>query len=70
MTVPAKTDGYWASFDGVPRSAVDAILTTARATASATTFPTVTARPLEEQLALERRNVEQSLKYAREKLNL
>ena len=70
LAVPAKTDDYWASFDGVPRNALDAILTTVRATAGSTAFPTVTGLPLEKQLALERRNVEQSLKYGREKLNL
>ena len=70
LSIPAKTAGYWASLADVPRGDLDSVLTTVRAQSSAAPFPSVTDLPLEEQLALERRNIDQSLKYSRERLNI
>ena len=70
INVPVRTEQYWATFPGRPRSAMDPMLKLARER-GASTPPTLVSRlPPAQQLERERRNVEQSLNYAREKLNL
>lgn len=70
LPIPAKTEGYWVTMDGVPRSDLDAILQMLRTSADRAPLPKVSELPPEQQLSLERHNVQQSLQYAREKLSL
>jgi sugar phosphate isomerase/epimerase len=70
LKVPVKTEAYWSTFQGVPHSTVEPILRLVRAKSSQTPFAEISRLPVEEQMALERRAVERSLQYAREKLDL
>jgi hypothetical protein len=69
IEVPVRTEKYWATFPGRPRSAMEPMLKLAREKGVAKQT-LVSQLSLAEQLELERRNVQQSLKYAREKLAL
>jgi sugar phosphate isomerase/epimerase len=69
ILVPVRTEKYWATFPGRPRSAMEPMLKLAKEKGAAKQT-WVSRLPLAEQLALERRNVQQSLQYAREKLAL
>jgi sugar phosphate isomerase/epimerase len=69
IQVPVRTEQYWATFPGRPRSAMDPMLKLAREKGSAK--QTLVSRlPQAEQLELERHNVKESLNYAHEKLKL
>ena len=69
IQVPVRTEKYWATFPGRPRSAMDPMLKLAKE--KGVVQQTLVSRlPPAQQLELERRNVEQSLKFAREQLNL
>jgi len=68
IKVAVRTEQYWATFPGRPRSDMDAALKLAKERGSAKQVQ-VSKRAPAQRLALERRNVEQSLKYAREKLD-
>ncbi len=70
LRVPVKTEGYWAVFDDAHRRASGPVLRRFRDQARGRALPKVTGEPAERQLERERRNVEQSLKYAREHLDL
>jgi sugar phosphate isomerase/epimerase len=69
IQVPVRTEKYWATFPGRPRSAMEPMLKLAREKGVAKQTM-VSQLPQAGQLELERRNVQQSLKYAREKLAL
>jgi hypothetical protein len=69
IQVPVRTEQYWATFPGRPRSAMDPMLKLAREKGVAQQI-LVSRLPTAQQLELERRNVERSLKFAREKLML
>jgi len=69
IKVPVRTEKYWATFPGRPRSAMEPAFKLAKEKGVAK--QTLVSRlPQAEQLEFERRNVEQSLKYALEKLAL
>ena len=68
LPIPAKTEGYWVTMDGVPRSDLDAVLQMLRSSADRAPLPKVSELPPEQQLSLDRHNVQQSLQYAREQL--
>jgi len=70
LKVPVKTEAYWSTFEGVPRSAVNPILRLVRAKSSPAPLAEISKLPAAEQMALEHRAVERSLRYAREKLSL
>jgi 3-oxoisoapionate decarboxylase len=70
LRVPVKTAGYWATFEDAHRDASGPVLRRFREKARHDSFPTVARWPAGRQLDLERRNVEQSLEYAREHLAL
>jgi len=70
LKVPVKTEAYWSTFEGVPRSAVNPILQLVRAKSSPAPWAEISKLPVAEQMALEHRTVERSLSYAREKLSL
>lgn len=69
IKVPVRTEQYWATFPGRPRSAMDPMLKLVREKGSAKQTM-VSRRPQAEQLELERHNVKESLNYAQEKLKL
>jgi len=69
ILVPVRTEQYWATFPGRPRSAMDPMLKLAREKGVAQQI-LVSRLPTAQQLELERRNVERSLRFAREKLLL
>jgi sugar phosphate isomerase/epimerase len=70
LRVPVETEGYWATFDEAHRRASGPVLQRFRAEASGNSLPAVSRWPEGRQLDLERRNVERSLEYAREHLDL
>jgi 3-oxoisoapionate decarboxylase len=70
IKVPVLTDKYWATFPNRSRSAMDPALKLARERTTAQPQALVSRLPQARQLELERRNVEQSLKYARTHLGL
>jgi sugar phosphate isomerase/epimerase len=70
LRVPVNTEGYWAAFDGAHRRTSQPVLRRFREQAGFARLPAVARWPVGRQLELERRNVEQSLKYARERLAL
>jgi sugar phosphate isomerase/epimerase len=70
LLVPVKTEGYWASFDDAHRRESGPVLRRFRDQASGHSVPEISRWPVRQQLELEQRNVEQSLKYAREHLDL
>ena len=69
LKVPVRTEEYWATFPNRPRSAMDPALKLAKEKGSAKQIR-VSGLAQAQQLELERRNVEQSLNYAREHLGL
>jgi len=70
LKVPVKTEAYWSTFEGVPRSALAPVLQLVRARSSPAPLAEISKLPVAEQMALEHQRVERSLRYAREKLSL
>jgi 3-oxoisoapionate decarboxylase len=68
LKVPVLTPGFWATLPDVPARDLARTLQIVKAKAAPAPLTTVTTLPLEEQLALEQNNIEQSLTYARERL--
>jgi hypothetical protein len=64
------TEKYWATLGDVPASDLARIMSLVKARASAGPLPKVSDLPPDEQLLTEKRNIEQSLAYARERLGL
>jgi len=70
LEVPCLTRKYWATMENVTAIQVAAALTMVRRNATKKPLPHTSGLDLEEQLALEDRNVTASLIYAREHLEL
>jgi 3-oxoisoapionate decarboxylase len=70
IKVAVRSDKYWATFPGRPRSAMEPMLKLAREKEAAKPQVLVSQLPRAQQLALERRNIKLSLDYARDKLGL
>ena len=70
IQVPVRTDAYWATFPGRPRSDADPMLRLAREKGAAQPLPRVSKLASADQLSLEQQNLEQSLNYAREHLRI
>jgi hypothetical protein len=68
LKVPVQTEAYWRTFAGVPRATAEPILRLVRAKSCQAPLAAISNLPAQEQMALERRAVERSVKYAREKL--
>ncbi|MBI2927829.1 MAG: sugar phosphate isomerase/epimerase [Verrucomicrobia bacterium] len=70
LQVPVWTDGFWATLSDTPAPELARTWQLVKAKSSPKPLVTVSTLPEAEQLALERRHVERSLVYAREKLEL
>jgi sugar phosphate isomerase/epimerase len=70
LRVPILTQGYWATLSDTPAPALARILRLVKTHSHPEAPVTVSKLPAAQQLELERRNVERSLVYARERLGL
>jgi sugar phosphate isomerase/epimerase len=70
IRVPMLTDGFWATMRDTPAKELARTLRLLKQQAHPKPFPMVSKLPRQEQLALEQRNVKQSLDYARAQLRL
>jgi sugar phosphate isomerase/epimerase len=70
LRVPCLTEKYWATFDNVPGRDLARTLRTVRAASHPASLLRVGDLTPEEQVAVEQSNVEKSLTYAREHLQL
>lgn len=70
LKVPCLTKKYWATFDGVPGSALAKTLAMVREKGRKGPMPTVSGLDEERKLKIEDDNVRQCLAYARERLQL
>lgn len=70
LRVPCLTEKYWATLPDVPGRDLARTLRTVRASAPPQPLTRVSRLPLDEQLKLEEDNVNKSLAYAREHLNI
>ncbi len=68
LEVPLLTPGFWSTLPDVPAAELARTLSFIKGHASPRPFPAVSQLPPAEQLALESRNIEQSITYARERL--
>jgi sugar phosphate isomerase/epimerase len=68
LKIPCLTPKYWATFDSLPGKQLARTLTMVRKEAPRKPLPTVSMLSQEQKLDLEEKNVRQSLKYARERL--
>jgi hypothetical protein len=69
LKVPCLTEQYWVTFPDLPGRELARLLRLVRQH-GADTLPQVSRLPTEEQVALETRQVTESLRYAREELGL
>lgn len=69
LKMPCLTDRYWAPFPALPARDLARVLALARI-GDAKTLPAVSSLPLDEQIALERADVEASIAYARDDLEI
>jgi sugar phosphate isomerase/epimerase len=70
LNVPVLTQAYWATMPEVPATDLARTLRLVKTRAKPEPFVLVSQLPVEQQLALELRNITQSITYAREKLGL
>jgi hypothetical protein len=70
LRIPCLTDDYWATFADVPGRDLAQTLRTVRAKVGKDRLPRLAGLPPAEQLALEDRNVQRSLEYAKKQLGL
>jgi sugar phosphate isomerase/epimerase len=70
LSIPCLTDTYWATFGDVPGRDLARSLTLVRQRARKERLPRVSSLALEQQLSAEDRNVQLSIKFARERLEL
>jgi sugar phosphate isomerase/epimerase len=70
LKVPVLTDTYWATLPETPPREFARTLRVVKANARSEPFPLVSKLTQAEQLELERRTVERSIAYARDKLSL
>jgi sugar phosphate isomerase/epimerase len=68
LVIPCLTDGYWTTFGDVPGRDLARTLAMVRKHARKERLPKITALGQGEQLDVEERNVRQSFRYAKEKL--
>jgi sugar phosphate isomerase/epimerase len=70
IKVPFRTEAFWSTMGDTPAYELARVLRLVDDQPHRSPFPRVSQLPVEEQLALERRNVERSLAYARGHLSL
>ncbi|MBI5396011.1 MAG: sugar phosphate isomerase/epimerase, partial [Verrucomicrobia bacterium] len=70
IKVPVLTAGYWATLADTPARELARTLNVAKTKAHPAPLTLVSKLPMEQQLALEQRNIERSLAYAREQRGL
>jgi sugar phosphate isomerase/epimerase len=70
LKVPVLTDAYWATLPDTPPRDLARTLRVVKAQAHREPFPIVSKLAQAEQLELERRTVERSIAYARDRLSL
>ena len=68
IKVPVRTEAYWATFPGRPRTDAEPMLRLAKA--KGRPLPLVSTLSPERQLSLEQSNIEKSIAYARDELGL
>jgi sugar phosphate isomerase/epimerase len=69
LKVPVLTDRYWSTFPDVKAAELSRTWAMLKQRGSRDPFPALSKLPLNEQVAMERRNIEQSFRYAAEHLN-
>jgi 3-oxoisoapionate decarboxylase len=70
LRIPCLTDDYWATLDRVPGRDLARVLALVKKHAPKDPLPRTSKLPIDEQRAVEDRNVQRCLKYGREKLGL
>jgi sugar phosphate isomerase/epimerase len=70
IKVPVRTDPYWATFPGRPRSDAEPMFRTARERGASKPLPLVSSLSNADQVSLEQSNIEKSIVFAREQLGL
>ncbi|MEO5998453.1 MAG: TIM barrel protein [Chitinophagaceae bacterium] len=70
LEIPCLKDGYWAAFEGIPRTDLDKTLRFVKQKKSASPLPRVSQLNAEERLSVEENNILECLKYSRDKLGL
>jgi len=70
LNVPILTSDFWVTMPDVPARDLARTLKLIKTRSHPKPFPVVSQLPVDQQLALELGNVEQSIVYAREKLGL
>jgi sugar phosphate isomerase/epimerase len=70
LKIPCLMPKYWATFDSLPGKHLARTLTMVRKQAARKPRPSMSGLSQEQKLALEEKNVRQSMNYAREKLEL
>src|SRR5262249_51846740 len=70
LKIPCLTDKYWATFADIPAQRLAAMLALVRKRAAKGPLPRLSGLNREEQLRREDDNVRQSLRYARQKLQI
>lgn len=70
IRVPILTDGFWATLRDTPAAALARALHVLKNQSHPDQFHVVSKLPRQDQLALERQNVEHSIAYAKERLGL
>src|SRR5262245_137340 len=70
LRIPCLTDDYWATFEKVPGRDLARVLAMVKKHAPKESLPRISKLKLEDQLAVEEKNVRRSLEYGRAKLGL
>ncbi|HKB01469.1 MAG TPA: sugar phosphate isomerase/epimerase family protein [Gemmataceae bacterium] len=70
LRIPCLTDDYWATFEKVPGRDLARTLALVKKHAPKESLPRISKLKLEDQLAVEEKNVRRSLEYGRAKLGL
>jgi hypothetical protein len=69
LKVPVLTDDYWTTMPDLKAVELSRTWAMIKQRGSRQPFPSISALPLTEQVAMERRNIEESFRYAAEHLN-
>jgi len=69
LKVPVLTEDYWSTFQDLKATELSHTWAMIKERGSRQAFPSVSTLPLAEQVAMERRNIEESFRYAAEHLN-
>jgi len=70
LSIPCLADAYWATFGEVPGRDLARSLSLVRQHARKERLPRISSLALEQQLSAEERNVQRSVEFARERLEL